>query len=79
MVRLWLRREGRRKLARDGKTSNGLALRNTLAAERANRHSLAAVIISPLALAVSIWPLIFPSKVPEVIPPVKTKQVQPQT
>ena len=79
MVRLWLRRERRRKLARDRMTPNGLALRNTLAAERANRHSLAAVIISLLALAISIWPLIFTSKVPEVIPPSKITQVQPRT
>lgn len=56
VVRIWLRREERRRRVHDSQTPEALALRNTVAVERATRYSLWALTISTAALALAAWP-----------------------
>lgn len=56
LVRLWLLGAARRRKKIHALKPEALALRSTLAAERAARYALLAVVVSVGALLVAAWP-----------------------
>jgi hypothetical protein len=59
IIRVWLRGASKRRMERNASKPESVAIRSTIAAERAARYSILAVVVALAALFFTAWPYLW--------------------